>query len=119
MDYTFTSSDITALGITDETTVNLLLKTTIKGSYSSPVPMYHIYSVPWFKRYGGVELKYSDTKYSFHSCDKSAYYNRIALSGSNLRITTTGTGVSELDVSNAITVLQFARLGAMQRRVDS
>lgn len=31
MDYTFTSSDITTLGITDETTVNLLLKTTIKG----------------------------------------------------------------------------------------
>ena len=65
MDYTFTSSDITTLGITDETTVNLLLKTTIKGSYSSPVPMYHIYSLPWFKRCGGVGLKYSDTKYSF------------------------------------------------------
>ena len=57
MDYTFTSSDITALGITDETTVNLLLKTIIKGSYSSPVPMYHIYSVPWFKRYHSFTIR--------------------------------------------------------------
>ena len=57
MDYTFTSSDITTLGITDETTVNLLLKTTIKGSYSSHVPMYHIYSVPWFKRYHSFTIR--------------------------------------------------------------
>ena len=57
MDCAFTSSDITTLGITDETTVNLLLKTTIKGSYSSPVPMYHIYSVPWFKRYYSFTIR--------------------------------------------------------------
>lgn len=57
MNYTFTGSDITTLGITDETTVNLLLKTTTKGSYSSPVPMYHIYSFPWLKRYYSFTIR--------------------------------------------------------------